>query len=466
MEIKVDFDKCNDNCGIIYIANEKIDIEKTKKSGNYNRQKLREKIEPWLTAVFQSEHLSLLVGSGLSMALTTTNPPSESTDDSGDDGPKENSKNNSMMSPMEFKSPYMELIKEKAEDEAIRMGRGKANFEDYLRVALDLLKGYKILRDEENYNNLQDAISEELKKFVKKIIKNERTFLELIAKSFTQEDKKHGNTNPLLLLKKFLLSFSTRTATKDRLNIFTTNYDRFIEFGLDEAGILTLDRFIGKLKPIMRFHRIDLDYHYNPPGIRGEPRYVEGVVRFTKLHGSLDWQFDNGKIVKIPLLFGQEADDSFFKDPLNKVVIYPNSQKDIETTLFPYSELFRDFSTAVCRPNSVLVTYGYGFGDSHINNIIKDMLTIPSTHLVIISYDFANGRIKRFVEQCNESQLTLLIGKELGTIENLTNYYLPKPAIDRISDRQFKLLEKRSVAKSNTSSQSNHEAGISEKKDE
>ena len=94
---------------------------------------------------------------------------------------------------------------------------------------------------------------------------------------------------------------------------------------------MTLDRFIGKLKPIMRFHRIDLDYHYNPPGIRGEPRYVEGVVRFTKLHGSIDWRFDfedeKIKITKIPLSFGLEVDHTsfVFENPYDNVVIYPNS---------------------------------------------------------------------------------------------------------------------------------------------
>jgi hypothetical protein len=31
---------------------------------------LRKKIEPWLTAIFQSEHLSLLAGSGLTSAVS------------------------------------------------------------------------------------------------------------------------------------------------------------------------------------------------------------------------------------------------------------------------------------------------------------------------------------------------------------------------------------------------------------
>jgi len=281
------------------------------------------------------------------------------------------------------------------------------------------------------------------KNFLEKI--NDKTEIKDNNKSDENTDQIAERKNFLLLLEQFLLSFSTRTATRDRLNIFTTNYDRFIEYGLDEAGILTLDRFIGKLKPIMRFHRIDLDYHYNPPGIRGEPRYVEGVVRFTKLHGSIDWKFEGDEIVRMPLPFGENVNEKYFASPFDKVVIYPNSNKAIETAFFPYSELFRDFSTAICRPNSVLVTYGYGFGDSHINRIISDMLTIPSTHLVVISYDLANGRIQNFINKCNQAQLTLLIGKELGNFKNLTNYYLPKPAIDRITDREAMILEKRKI---------------------
>ena len=67
-------------------------------------------------------------------------------------------------------------------------------------------------------------------------------------------------------------------------------------------------------------------------------------------------------------------------------MIYPNAGKDRETAEYPYVELFRDLAAAICRPNATLVLYGYGFGDDHINRIIRDMLTIPSTHLVIIIF--------------------------------------------------------------------------------
>jgi hypothetical protein len=192
--------------------------------------------------------------------------------------------------------------------------------------------------------------------FIKTILSTERDFF---SKLKADDSKAITAFN---LLKSFILSFTSRAASRERLNIFTTNYDRFIELACDETGVLLLDRFKGKIQPIFRNTRLELDYHYNPPGIRGEPRYVEGVARITKLHGSIDWRFEDDKILKSLLPFG--AADNHPEIPkriTEQVVIYPNSSKDIETAFYPYAELFRDFSSAICQPNSVLITYGYGF---------------------------------------------------------------------------------------------------------
>jgi hypothetical protein len=397
-----------DKNNILFIANESHEVADAP-----DEKALRKIIEPWLTAVFQSEHLSLLLGTGVTTGICL------------DAGVKPQA-----MGRIEFKSKQNE-IKQFAEAEAQLMGRGNANFEDDLRTAMELLKGLKILSDKEA-DALEIEINEKLRGLIENLIRNESSLL----------SAKKG-ANAFSLLKRFMISFASRTATRDRLHIFTTNYDRFIEYALDEAGIYTLDRFVGKLNPVMRMHKMELDYHYNPPGIRGEPRYVEGVARYTKLHGSLDWRLRKAEIHRAPLPFGTQPLKEELQKPADTVVIYPNASKGIDTAYFPYSELFRDFSTATCRPNSVLVTYGYGFGDSHINTIIADMMSIPSTHLVIISYDLADGRIQKFVEGCNRSQLTLLIGDHLGSVRPLTENYLPKSAIDRISNRQHDILEKR-----------------------
>jgi len=376
-------------------------------------RKYRDKIEPWLTAIFQSEHLALLAGAGLTSAvaaLATVDAPE--------------------MDRIDFKE-FSKQIRKSADSQAKEMRRGEPNLEDDLRVAIELYKGLLIQGNDEKAKILKDDIDAKLLDFIKKVLNAEKEFLE-----------KRGEA--LTYLKSFLISFASRTASRNRLNIITTNYDRFIEYACDMAGILILDSFTGKIKPVFRTNKLELDYHYNPPGIRGEPRYVEGVIKYTKLHGSLDWRFEDNKIIKAPLPFGaDENHPGIPKNPFDHVVIYPNSAKDIETIYFPYAELFRDFSTAVCRPNSVVVTYGYGFGDSHVNRILADMLTIPSTHLVIISWDGASGRIQTFVEENNYSQFTLLIGNHFGNLKTLADNYLPKAAIDRITKRKQDILKNR-----------------------
>lgn len=211
--------------------------------------------------------------------------------------------------------------------------------------------------------------------------------------------------------------------------------------------------------PIFRSSRLNLDIHYNPPGIRGEPRYLEGVARLTKLHGSVDWVQSENEIRRIGLPFGANDIAPYLQAPglkgvdALKLMIYPNSAKDRETAEYPYVELFRDFAAAICRPNSTLVTYGYGFGDEHINRVINDMLTIPSTHLVVISYNDPLGRILKFYyESAHFDQMSILMGKELGDITNLANDYLPKSAIDRTTIRMAELLQHRLGAASGTPS--------------
>ena len=155
-------------------------------------------------------------------------------------------------------------------------------------------------------------------------------------------------------------------------------------------------------------------------------------------------------IRRVGLPFGADSVEPYLKAPAledasaHQLMIYPNSAKDRETAAYPYVELFRDFAAATCRPNSTLVTYGYSFGDEHINRVIEDMLTIPSTHLVIISYDDPLGRIIKTYEKIGRpSQITLLIGNHLGDLKTLTEHYLPKSAIDKATFRMSELLKQR-----------------------
>lgn len=398
---------------------------------------LRQRIEPWLTALFQSEHLSLLVGSGLTTAMANlTEQVAASLD-------------------KEHFSVFDDCIQNVAKISAEKAGRNKGNFEDEIRTANELLYGLQILqttkeRDifdnekllllEEKTIRLEKEISEKLQNFANSILTSERNII-------SNQDKSENAMNTLV---NFLMSFASRNGTRDRLQIFTTNYDRILEEGADLAGLRLVDRFVGNLAPIFRSSRIDVDMHYNTPGIRGEPRYLEGVAHFTKLHGSIDWIQTGENIRKFGLPLGAESIIPYLNVAglknanAQKLMIYPNSSKDKETAQYPFVEMFRDFAAAICRPNSTVVTYGYSFGDDHINRVIRDMLTIPSTHLMIISFDDPLGRIIDFYKKAKrESQISLLIGHELGDITKLTKNYLPKSAIDKNSFRLNEILKER-----------------------
>mgnify|MGYP006068687863 CR=1 FL=1 len=401
--------------------------------GKIDTHILRNRIEPWLTSLFQSEHLSLLAGSGLSTAVSLM-----ASGKSGAD-----------MKAVHF-SAYQEQIDNAASISAEKAGRIKENkgngpnIEDQIRVANELLRGLEILGNTIKNNKrdqLRSDIEAKMSQFADSVLAGETVIAE------SDEIKREKAFNVLVT---FLMSFASRTGTRDRVNIFTTNYDRVIEMGAELAGMHLLDRFVGNLSPLFRSSRLNVDMHYNPPGMRGEPRYLEGVARFTKLHGSIDWvQTENG-IRRIGLPFGADSIEPFFNAPglrestAYKLMIYPNSAKDVETASYPYVDLFRDFAAAVCRPNSTLVTYGYSFGDDHINRVIKDMLTIPSTHLVVISYDDPMGRIMRIYDEWGRSaQMSLLIGPALADLSILSEYYLPKPAIDKATFRMAELLRQR-----------------------
>lgn len=414
----------------------------------FGPEKLRGRIEPWLTALVQSEHLALLVGSGLTQAVHRSA--------TGKAAPG--------MSTATFDSCNDEIAAE-AKRAAKLAGRGDGNLEDQLRAAMELLRGLEIATatkketapGQDVPTRLRAAIGKVFLSFAMSILEGEQNLLK------APNEARERSINYLV---SFLMSFASRAGTRERLQLFTTNYDRYIEAAADVAGLRLIDRFVGSLAPIFRASRLDVDLHYNPPGIRGEPRYLEGVARFAKLHGSLDWVDVGGAIRRFGLPFGADSIDPFLaahglqEVGARSLMIYPNAAKDRETASLPYVELFRDLAASICRPNCTLVSYGYSFGDEHINRVIEDMLTIPSTHLVAISFGDPLGRIMATYEKIGRpAQISLLIGDHVGNLEQLVDHYLPKPAIDRTTFRMAELLKARWGASHESAPKSEDESG-------
>lgn len=379
----------------------------------------RKHIEPWLSAVFQADHFNLILGNGFTRAI-------------GDIAGAEVAG----MAKTTFGTSYDAAIDAHAEDSAKVMNRGAANFEDQLRSALLVLEGLAVTNRGEA-EKLKAALDVRLSSFLASLLRTESGIM--------TGKGNHSVERAKAALQSFLLSFASRAASRERLHIFTTNYDRLIEHGCDITGLRIIDRFVGALNPIFRASRVEVDMHYNPPGIRGEPRFMEGVIRLTKLHGSLDWFFskDERRIHRKGIPFGAPNDHTDFPTkPVDTAMIYPNPAKDVETTHYPYAELFRDFAAAVCRPNAVVVTYGYGYGDDHVNRVLMDMLAIPSTHLVIIAHS-ADDRLNGFCDKTRDAQVSLLVGPHFADLSTMIENYLPKPALDYITGRMTELMKHR-----------------------
>lgn len=80
--------------------------------------KHRKQIEPWLSAICQSEHLALLIGNGLTTAIT-----------------HEAKVTGASMQGLDFISTHAPKIVENARLSAVRTGRGTPNIEDQIRIA-------------------------------------------------------------------------------------------------------------------------------------------------------------------------------------------------------------------------------------------------------------------------------------------------------------------------------------------
>jgi hypothetical protein len=88
----------------------------------------RKRIEPWLSAVFQAEHLNLMLGSGFTAAVGAVGG-------TGATG----------MGKVKFGSVHDAAIDAHAEAGAKAMNRGPANIEDQFRSALAVLDGLVVI---------------------------------------------------------------------------------------------------------------------------------------------------------------------------------------------------------------------------------------------------------------------------------------------------------------------------------
>ena len=229
----------------------------------------------------------------------------------------------------------------------------------------------------------------------------------------------------------FLTSLLQRPLNLRRANIFTLNYDLAFEYACDELGIEYINGFVGFNERNFRPEVYNYDFFFPGDTTEGKVRRIERVIKYYKLHGSLNWVYKNQNknnpygLYEIPIeLVRMKLKNKM--DNLGEIMIYPTSSKKEYTLNFPYSELFRKFADRLQQPEAVLFVIGYSFYDEHVNDIIYQALANPSFTLVIVDFNGtqSGGEIKR-LNDLKDLRIIISQGGELGDFKYFSKELLP-----------------------------------------
>ena len=229
----------------------------------------------------------------------------------------------------------------------------------------------------------------------------------------------------------FLTSLLQRPLNLRRANIFTLNYDLAFEYACDELGIEYINGFVGFNERNFRPEVYNYDFFFPGDTTEGKVRRIERVIKYYKLHGSLNWVYKNQNknnpygLYEIPIeLVRMKLENKM--DNLGEIMIYPTSSKKEYTLNFPYSELFRKFADRLQQPEAVLFVVGYSFYDEHVNDIIYQALANPSFTLIIVDFNGTknNEEIKR-LNDLKDPRIIICQGEELGDFKYFSKELLP-----------------------------------------
>jgi hypothetical protein len=237
-----------------------------------------------------------------------------------------------------------------------------------------------------------------------------------------------GKEHELDIFKSFLRRLLTRPLNLKRASIFTLNYDTLVEKAADAEGIALVDGFAGTLKRVFRPETYDQDFYFPAQTTEGRVHRYDRVLHLHKLHGSLTWQSEEPSLDNP---FGISAGG---RPVEGSPIIYPTPSKFGDVLGMPYAELFRRFAAAVVRPQSTLFVIGYGFGDEHVNAVIRQAFAVPSFTMVVVGPAVDNHFVSAIRKQ-KDSRLWVLSGQTLGTFAGFVLRAMPDLREESIQER-------------------------------
>lgn len=152
------------------------------------------------------------------------------------------------------------------------------------------------------------------------------------------------------------------------LRVFTLNYDLCVE-----ASCISL------LK-VERGFRADRTWGYEQ--YENEEKDPKDLYLY-KLHGSMDWVYEDGQLICLDNISG--------KKPENVAIIFgtPHKMQYLDPFLY-YIYQFRRWTLEEAR---LIIAVGYGFGDDHINGILRQSLQTDDLRRLLVVRPFGDVEI-------------------------------------------------------------------------
>lgn len=223
--------------------------------------------------------------------------------------------------------------------------------------------------DEEANNLLSDKVKAVSMKVLEDISNaNDEDNIKAVLKRYSEFIK---------VILQLLYHANSRQVTKN-INIFTTNYDLFIEKALDE--LMKYESFVFNDGSNGYFNRILDSANYNKSvAYRGlNDNYLNELptLSLIKPHGSMNWER------------GQE-DNILIRQSVveNPVVVKPTGLEGQETFLNNhFHDMLRVFQLELDKPQSILIVIGFSFQDKHIAKMLNRSLKNPELNVFIFCY--------------------------------------------------------------------------------
>lgn len=151
----------------------------------------------------------------------------------------------------------------------------------------------------------------------------------------------------------WLYAFESLFNNENILNIFTTNYDVSIETALNIFFDNKADKILGTIGRLKK--KLEINNWLKKDNANSQ--------LLTKLHGSINWQFDKGDIY-----LGSHVYTGSHK---RQAIIYPGFKGQSDFSFFqPLHNYF-----AECLEHSDLCIFiGFAFRDDYINNLISERI--------------------------------------------------------------------------------------------